>query len=99
MAMKAQGCVAFLPFTRISLKSLIPKPHDFVPLTIGDHIRKKRLQLGLFQRELAQLLGFNTWTILNWEKGHTEPPEAALPAILEFLEYDPRTLPNLLKAN
>ncbi len=39
-------------------------------ISIGDHIRKKRLQLGLFQRELAQQLGVNVWTILNWEKGY-----------------------------
>jgi transcriptional regulator with XRE-family HTH domain len=88
-----QGCVAFLPFARVSLKSLIPKPYDFEPTFVGDHIRKKRLQLGLYQKEVAQQLGVNTWTILNWEKGHTEPPVSGFPAIIKFLGYDPHPEP------
>jgi len=34
-------------------------------------------------------LGVNPWTILNWEKGHTEPPIGSVPAILEYLGSDP----------
>ena len=84
-----QGFIALLQYTRISLKSLIPKPYDFTPVSVGDHIRRKRLQLGLFQREVAQQLGVNPWTIMNWERGHTEPPITAFPVIFEFLGYDP----------
>jgi len=84
-----QGFSTFLQFTHVSLKSLILKPYDFEPISLGDHIRKKRLQLGLFQREAAQQLGVNPWTILNWEKGRTEPPIASIPAIVQFLGYDP----------
>lgn len=60
-----------------------------MPISVGDHIRKKRLQLGLFQREVAQRLGVSPWTILNWEKGNTEPTIFSVPTILEFLGYDP----------
>jgi len=99
---QGQGCVAFLPFARISLKSLIPKPYDFEPKSLGDHIRKKRLELGLLQKEAADRLGVNPWTILNWEKGHTEPPIASIPAVVKFLGYDPfpepKTLPQHLCA-
>ena len=35
LAMKPQGCVAFLQYTRVSLKSLIPKSYDFEPITVG----------------------------------------------------------------
>jgi transcriptional regulator with XRE-family HTH domain len=73
-----------------------------MPISVGDHIRKKRLQLGLFQREAAGRLGVNDWTILNWEKGRTEPPVVVMPAILEFLGYnpfpEPKTLPERLLA-
>jgi transcriptional regulator with XRE-family HTH domain len=69
--------------------SLIPKPYDFEPISVGDHIRKKRLKLGLLQKEAAHQIGVNAWTILNWEKGHTEPPSASVPGILRFLGYDP----------
>ena len=98
---KAQGFIAFLQFTHISLKSLIPKPYDFEPITLGDHVRKKRLKMGLMQKEVAKL-GVNTWTILNWEKGHTEPPIVSIPIIVQFLGYDPfpqpETLPQRLLA-
>ena len=41
------------------------------------------------QKEVADQLGVVPWTILNWEKGRTEPPIAAVPVIKEFLGYDP----------
>lgn len=91
-----------MPFARIALKALIPKDYDFEPVSLGDHIRKKRLRLSLFQWEVAQRLEVNPWTVLNWEKGHTEPPISSIPAILEFLGYDPfsapETIPNRLLA-
>lgn len=93
---KMQGFIALLQFTHISLKSLIPKPYDFEPKTLGEHIRKKRLKMGLTQKEVAKLLDVNTWTILNWEKGHTEPPIGSIPAIVRFLGYDPYPQPESL---
>ena len=38
----------------------------------------------------------NPCTILNWEKGHTEPPVEAVPALLQFLGYDPLPEPTTL---
>jgi len=100
--MQIQGFIAFLPFARVSLNSLIPRPYDFEPISVGDHIRRKRLQLGLLQKEAARQLGVNSWTVLNWEKGQTEPPVFAMPAIFQFLGYDPhpepKTLPERLLA-
>ena len=73
-----------------------------MPISVGDHIRKRRLELGLLQKEAAQRLAVNPWTVLNWEKGHTKPPVSAMPAIFQFLGYDPypepRTLPERLLA-
>ena len=58
--------------------------------------------MGLMQKEVAKQLGVVPWTILNWEKAHTEPPIASIPAIVQFLGYDPfpqpETLPLLLLA-
>jgi DNA-binding XRE family transcriptional regulator len=58
--------------------------------------------MGLIQKEVAKLLGVNTWTILNWEKGRTKPPIASIPTIVKFVGYDPfpqpETLPQRLLA-
>lgn len=35
-------------------------------------------------------------TVLNWEKGKTEPPIAFWPAIIAFLGYDPMPVPTTL---
>jgi|GEM_PF-1724656 len=54
------------------------------------------------QKEVAQQLDVNTWTVLNWEKGRTEPPIVSIPAIVQFLGYNPfpqaETLPQHLLA-
>ncbi len=45
--------------------------------------------LNLNQNEAGERLGVTPQTVLNWEKGHTEPPIESTPAILRFLDYDP----------
>jgi transcriptional regulator with XRE-family HTH domain len=62
--------------------------------TIGDHIRKRRLDLGLEQKIIGQRMGVCCLTISGWEKGHTEPKVRHLPDIIAFLGYDPRPEPN-----
>jgi transcriptional regulator with XRE-family HTH domain len=84
-----QGCVALLQCVPITLKALKPKESDFEPETMGEHVKKRRLELGLTQNRAAERLGVNSWTILNWERGHTEPPTESMPAITWFLGYDP----------
>ncbi len=74
---------------RVRLKSLIPKPYDFEPTTFGDHLRKRRLILGLTQAEMATQLGVNEWTVGNWENDATKPVLRFIPAIIRFLGYDP----------
>jgi len=60
------------------------------------------LELKLTQKQAAERLGVNPWTVLNWEKHHTEPPIESMPAILQFLGYDPfpesKTLPERMLA-
>lgn len=38
------------------------------PVTLGDKIRKGRIELGFFQKELAEIIGVSEDTIRNWEK-------------------------------
>ncbi len=78
-----------MPFVRIRLKSLIRQSNDFEPKTLGEHLRRRRLVLSITQEEAACRLGVNSWTILNWETGQTKPEIRFIPALVEFLGYDP----------
>ena len=39
------------------------------PNTIGEHLRKKRIDLCLMQKEVAKIIGVTESTIWNWEHG------------------------------
>ena len=85
-----------MPCLPVTLKALKPKETDFEPQTLGEHIRKRRLQLGLTQKAAGERLGVNSWTVLNWEKGKTEAPIEAMPGIIWFLGYNPFPKPKSL---
>lgn len=76
---------------RVTLKALRKKEFDFDPKTLGEHIKKRRLELKLTQKEAAKRLKVNAWTVLNWEKGDTKPTCGVEKNIVEFLGYDPRS--------
>jgi site-specific DNA recombinase len=59
------------------------------PRTVGDHIRKKRLELQLFQKEVAEQIGVDTTTVFNWEANTSKPEIRYMPAIIRFLGYNP----------
>ncbi len=73
----------------MTLKALRPKGFRGPLLTLGDHIKARRLALDLHQREAAEMLNVSPATLLHWEKGQTEPPVQAMPAICRFLGYSP----------
>ena len=75
----------------IELKAKKPLSPDY-PLelkTLGDHLRKKRLDSGLLQKEVAALLGVSEFSILSWEKNRAEPAYRHIPRIIAFLGYLP----------
>ena len=61
--------------------------------TLGDHLRKKRLDLGLLQRDVAQQLGVAEERVCHWEIGRSRPKPYLIPRIIEFLEYSPWNVP------
>ncbi|MCZ6704988.1 MAG: helix-turn-helix transcriptional regulator [Bacteroidetes bacterium] len=81
-----------LPFCHSTLKAEKPKVFRYPPElnTLGDHIRARRLERGLFQKDVAQLVGVCTETVTNWEKNRSSPDLRVLPKVLEYLGYDPR---------
>ena len=80
----------------------LPEVYPKVLKTLGNHLRKRRLDLGLLQKEVAERLGVTTDTITNWELNRCEPGIRCYPAIIEFLGYVPfslgETFPDRLKA-
>jgi transcriptional regulator with XRE-family HTH domain len=89
-------CVAFLPGVRVTLKTLKPKGFRGPLVTLGDHLKARRLALGMFQKDVAKHLGVDQWTLLNWEKNRTAPLVTAYPAIFTFLGYDPAPAPTTI---
>ena len=81
-----------LPFCHSTLKAERPKVfgYPFELKTLGDHVRARRLERGLFQKDVAKLVGVCTDTVTNWEKNRSNPDLRALPGVVEFLGYDPR---------
>jgi DNA-binding XRE family transcriptional regulator len=57
--------------------------------SIGDHVRKRRENLGFLQREVALRIGVDKTTIYNWETGRTCPNLRALRGAIRFLGHNP----------
>jgi len=83
------------PVYRFSLPRPIIAPRGYTgnPRTIGDHIRKRRIDLGLFQRQAAEQIGVSESSVYNWERG-TEPELRHMPAVIRFLGYVPFPCPD-----
>jgi transcriptional regulator with XRE-family HTH domain len=59
------------------------------PQTIGEHLKKRRIELGLKQTEVASLLGVHRGSVQLWEQGRGEQGVRSFPAIIRFLGYVP----------
>ena len=94
-----------MPFCHLRIKALrhpcpnywiTTQAYPAVPKTIGDHIRKRRLELHILQKPLAERLGVNIETLKIWERGAAMPMIRHLPAVIEFLGIDPEPEPAAL---
>jgi transcriptional regulator with XRE-family HTH domain len=68
------------------------------PQTLGERIRKARMDKGLYAKELAKLVGVDECTLINWEKDRNMPQykdvrnlqdalDLKLPAVLIYRDY------------
>ncbi len=88
-----------LPFCQgvpVTLKSLRLKYYSGIPQTLGEHLKKRRKELGLLQREVAMQMGISRKTCTNWEKDKTAPSAADFRLVVAFLGYDPMSKPETL---
>lgn len=80
-----------MPFCRATLTGHwkpAEYPKEFHHL--GDHIRAKRLDLGLQIKQLAKQLKTDEGSVASWEAGSRYPSLRKLPGVLHFIGHDPR---------
>jgi DNA-binding XRE family transcriptional regulator len=78
------------------LKSLKPVSYEREPKTLGQHLKKRRIELGLFQRDLRRRFKLEKETYANWEKDRCCPAMKHWPGIIAFLGRDPNPEPTTL---
>ena len=76
-----------LPFCHLVLNARKPKDslYPTVLETLGDQLRAKRMDLGLYQRQVAKLLGVTEDTVCYWENGRVKPSAQQQAKIAKFL--------------
>ena len=82
--------LTFLP----NRKTVHVPPSKLIPLfpqTLGDFIRKKRVESLQLQSQVAQIIGVSEDTITNWETNRFIPQINLYPAIFQYLGYYPFT--------
>jgi DNA-binding XRE family transcriptional regulator len=88
---KIRKGIPALPFSKVerSLNKSLKHPELEEIKTFGDHIRKMRTEMNMFQKQLANLIGVSEDTITNWENNRAQPHIRNYPKIIEFLGYFP----------
>jgi transcriptional regulator with XRE-family HTH domain len=91
-----------LPFCQIRITAMrCPYPKRWrctqsapqQPQTIGEHLKNRRLELHLLQKEVARRIGVRFESVRNWEQGATQPTIRVLPKLIEFLGHNPQPEP------
>ena len=85
-----------MPYCKIVLKAEKPTPYPKEARSVGDHLKRKRYELGLRQIDVAKRLSVNKCTVRLWENNKTPPPARFYPRIIDFLGYDPHEVPQSL---
>jgi transcriptional regulator with XRE-family HTH domain len=82
-----------LPFCHLELRAARRKPAGYPKQinTLGDHLRARRLDLKLLQKQVADQIGVHELAITGWEGNASIPEVRYMPAIIQFLGYNPLT--------
>lgn len=62
----------------------------FQPQTLGEQLRKHRLELQWLQTDVASKIGISSASVSDWERGITSPSRRMTKKIQEFLGYTPK---------
>lgn len=91
-----------MPFCQVRIRARYTGKSDYwkaisnypeSPRFLGEHVRKRRLDLGLGQREAAIQIGVHVETLKLWEGGKLKPAIAIMPKVIEFLGAIPLPKP------
>lgn len=67
-----------------------PKRHYLLAVvTLGDHLLKRRLDLGYNRKYAASLIGVDPHSLKHWEDGKTELAVGFYPRLIAYLGYNP----------
>jgi DNA-binding transcriptional regulator YiaG len=77
-----------LPFCHFKIKAEKPRDFDYPTeiKTLGDQLRAKRLDLGLSQKEVADLLNVSEDSVCYWENDSVRPSAFNLNQIRIFVD-------------
>jgi len=81
-------CCLFPP-TESTSKRPKSKLFPAILATISDHIRKRRAELGLLQKDIVAQFGCSEDSITGWENGRSSSSIEFAPSIIGFLGYYP----------
>jgi magnesium chelatase family protein len=96
-AMNPCDRVAFLlPAVPVRLRAIKPEVAALRRDTLGTKLKRRRLEEGLRQKDVAPRLGITHNTLVNWERDQTAPDVAHYPAIITFLGFEPWPEPKVL---
>jgi DNA-binding XRE family transcriptional regulator len=81
---------------RISRDKYLPSHNRGIPVpkqpeTIGGHLRRRRLQLKVYQPEAARRLGVSMVSLSRWECDKVYPTAPHHAQIAEYLGFNPFT--------
>ena len=75
-----------LPFYRLdtNVAKLSVPQYIKAPATFGDKIRKRRLELKMLQKDVAQMIGVTEDSVTFWENNRAFPSIKHMPKIIDF---------------
>jgi len=63
--------------------------YSLFPKTIGEHIRKVRIEMNRSQKDVARQFGVSEDTVTYWENERSRPQIHVYPTLFQFLGYYP----------
>lgn len=83
--------ISALPFCHFEVRVAKPKSEAYPKQqnSLGEHIRARRIDRGLLQSQVAELIGVHKLTVTKWEGNESQPAVKYIPPIVRFLGYNP----------